>query len=153
MKITVTFDSLEEFQQHMTTGKARMKIAPEGVTVMPDAVITPAVMPDVLTTPAVVESVPVAAETPEAPKPEKKPKKAEKPAEKPAEAPEEKPAEAPAVTTEQVRKLLADLNKKAGKNIAKELIRQVGYKKLTDVPEEALPTLQCLVEEEAKNYA
>lgn len=143
MKITVTFDSLEEFQQHMTTGKACMKIAPEGVTVMPDAVITP----------AVVESVPVAAEAPEAPKPEKKPKKAEKPAEKPAEAPEEKPAEAPAVTTEQVRKQLADLNKKAGKNIAKELIRQVGYKKLTDVPEGALPTLQSLVEEEAKNYA
>lgn len=143
MKITVTFDSLEEFQQHMTTGKASMKITPEGV----------AVMPDVLITPAVVESVPVAAEAPEAPKPEKKPKKAEKPVEAPEVPFKEDKPEAPAVTTEQVRKQLADLNKKAGKNIAKELIRQVGYKKLTDVPEGALPTLQFLVEEEAKNYA
>ena len=134
MQITVTFDSLEEFQKYIQTAQA-----PAG--------------------------------QPEAPKPVEKPKKAEKPTEKPQEPAEkpqdEEPAPAPApevpfeedkpkekpVTVEEVRKILAELNKAAGTNLAKELIKAVGYKKLTDVPAEKLPELKHTAEEEAKKYA
>ena len=64
---------------------------------------------------------------------------------------EQKMPEAPRV--EDVRKILADLNKAAGKNVAKELIKSVGYKKLTDVPQGALPALKNMAEEEARKYA
>lgn len=140
MKITVVFDSLEEFQKHMTTGREKVEITAQGLTATPAPILEP--------------QEPAGA--PEAPKPEKKPKEQEKPAEKPQEpekAPEVPFTEDKKVTVEEVRKILADLNKKAGKNIAKELIASVGYKKLTEVPEGALVTLQSLIEEEEKNYA
>lgn len=132
MKITVVFDSLEEFLQHMTlaTGPdvARMGF----VTMEPNGDIR------------------LTKERPAEPaqEPEKKPEPVE-------ELPfKEDPKPAPkAPRVEDVRKALAALNKKAGKNIAKELIASVGYKKLTEVPEGALVTLQSLIEEEEKNYA
>ena len=128
MKITVTFDSMEEFQQYFQKP----------------------------------------AEAPEAPKPEKKPQKPVdtgtgalrgatpeemKQYEEEKKAPEVPFAEEPKATVEEVRKILADLNKAAGKNVAKDLIKAVGFKKLTEVTEGALPTLKSLAEEEARKYA
>ena len=139
MKITVVFDSLEEFQKHMTTGRMSTIITPEGVTIAQEGVIPcSAEKPQEDTQ----EPVQEAAAAPEEPKAEKKPKEDPKPAEGPTEDDRVK-----------IRKQLADLNKKAGKNVAKELIQQVGAKKLTDVPLGALPTLQNLIDEEAKRYA
>lgn len=59
---------------------------------------------------------------------------------------------APAVTEDyrvEVRKFLATLNKQTGKNTAKELISQFGASKLTDVKLEDLPALM----EKAKEAA
>ena len=114
MKITITFDSAEEFLQHIRVGQQQDQIMPE-------------------------PEPPAPAEEPEVPFTEDKP---EKPAEK-----------APAVSVEDVRKLLADLNKKAGKNVAKDLIKDAGYKKLTDVPADKLPELKAAAEKEAGKYA
>ena len=68
------------------------------------------------------------------------------PAPEPAPMPEPVPAPAPAAPAAdpeelrvQARKILADLNKKTGKNIAKDIIAEAGYKRLTDVPAELLP--------------
>lgn len=137
MKITVVFDSLEEFQKHMTTGREKVEITAQGITASPAPILEPQ----------------AAAEAPEAPKPEKK---TEKPAEKPQEpekAPEVPFDEEPKVTVEEVRKVLADLNKAAGKNVAKDLIKAVGFKRLTEVTEGALPALKNMAEEEARKYA
>lgn len=60
--------------------------------------------------------------------------------------PEEKPAPAPKVDKPAVRKILADLNKAAGTNKAAELIKAVGYGKLSEVPDDLLPGIA----EEAK---
>ena len=140
MKITVVFDSLEEFQKHMTTGREKVEITAQGLTATPAPILEP--------------QEPAGA--PEAPKPEKKPKEQERPAEKPQEpekAPEVPFDEEPKVTVEEVRKILADLNKAAGKNVAKDLIKAVGFKRLTDVTEGALPALKSMAEEEARKYA
>ena len=140
MKITVVFDSLEEFQKHMTTGREKVEITAQGLTATPAPILEP--------------QEPAGA--PEAPKPEKKPKEQERPAEKPQEpekAPEVPFDEEPKVTVEEVRKILADLNKAAGKNVAKDLIKAVGFKRLTDVTEGALPALKNMAEEEARKYA
>ena len=131
MKITVTFDSLEEFQKHMTTGREKVEITAQGLTASPAPILEPA--------PVEPQEPAGAAEVPFT---EDKPVEPEKLAEK-----------APSVSVEEVRKLLADLNKKAGKNVAKELIRDVGYKKLTDVPAEKLPELKAVAEKEAETYA
>ncbi len=153
MTITVVFESLEEFQKHVTTGRKCMTITQEGVTIAQEGVV-----------PGSAESQETA-EAPEVPWAEEKPKKPvdtgtgairgatpEEMEQYKAEEKAAKPApKAPRV--EDVRKALAALNKKAGKNIAKELIASVGYKKLTEVPEGALVTLQSLIEEEQKNYA
>lgn len=44
----------------------------------------------------------------------------------------------PTIDKPTARKVLADLNKKAGTNKAAELIKAAGYGKLTEVPDEAL---------------
>lgn len=124
MKITVTFDSLEEFQKHVT-GLAEAT-APE----------KPAEAP----------------QSEEKPQPKKNPKKEEKPAPEdagqPDEAPEKEEApEAPAAPEVdedfrvEVRKALAKLNKKVGKNMASELIKEFGVEKLTEVALADLPAL------------
>lgn len=136
MKITVVFDSLEEFQKHMTTGREKVEITTQGLTAYPAPILEP--------------QEPAGA--PEAPKPEKE---QEKPAEKPQEldkAPEVPFTEDKKVTVEEVRKILADLNKAAGKNVAKDLIKAVGFKRLTEVTEGALPALKSMAEEEARKY-
>ena len=115
MKITVTFDSLDEFEAFKGT------------------------------TAAAPQSVQEPAEEPEAPKAKKSAPKEEMPwkeASTEAEAP--KKAAAPAVTEDfrvEVRKTLAQLNKKTGGNEAKELIKGFGCSKLTEVKLEDLPAL------------
>ena len=127
MQITVTFDSLEEFQKYIQTAQA-----PAG--------------------------------QPEAPKAEEKPKKAEKPAEKPQEPAEkpqdEEPAPAPEVPFEEdkpkmdmvtARKILADLNKAAGSNVARTTLKKLGYASLKAVPEDKLPEVVEAARKEAGN--
>ena len=131
MQITVTFDSLEEFQKYVQTAQA-----PAG--------------------------------QPEAPKAEEKPKKAEKPAEKPQEPAEkpqdEEPAPAPAPAPEvpfkedkpkmdmiTARKILADLNKAAGTNVARETLKKLGYASLKAVPEDKLQEVVETARKEASN--
>lgn len=132
MQITVTFDSLEEFQKYIQTAQA-----PAG--------------------------------QPEAPKPVEKPKKAEKPAEKPQEPAVEAPTPAveeaaPAVEAEMpapedkpkmdmitARKILADLNKEAGSNVARATLKKLGYASLKAVPEDKLQEVVDAARKEAGN--
>ena len=127
MQITVTFDSLEEFQKYIQTAQA-----PAG--------------------------------RPEAPKAEEKPKKAEKPAEKPQEPAEkpqdEEPVPAPEVPFEEdkpktdmaaARKILADLNKTAGSNVARAVLKKLGYASLKAVPEDKLQEVVDAARKEAGN--
>lgn len=107
MKITITFDSLEEFKKHII---------------------------------GVPEAAP--AQSDEEPKPKKNPKKTEKPQEEDAGQPDEAPA--PEVSEDfrvEVRKTLAKLNKKVGKNMASDLIKEFGVEKLTEVALSDLPAL------------
>ena len=129
MQITVTFDSLEEFQKYVQTAQAPVRL-------------------------------------PEAPEPVEKPKKAEKPAEKPQEPAEkpqdEEPATAPApeVPFEEdkpkmdmvtARKILADLNKAAGTNVARATLKKLGYASLKAVPEDKLQEVVDAARKEAGN--
>ena len=115
MKITVTFDSLDEFEAFKGTAAAAPQSAQKPV------------------------------EEQEAPKAKKSAPKEEMPwKEAPAEAETPKKAAAPAVTEDfrvEVRKALAQLNKKTGGNAAKELIKEFGVSKLTEVKLEDLPAL------------
>ena len=118
MKITITFDSLEEFNKHVIR--------------VPEA--------------APVQKAPEAPQSDEKPKPKKSPKKAEKPQEEDAGQPDEAPEEeeAPEVSEDfrvEVRKTLAKLNKKVGKNLASDLIKEFGVEKLTEVALSDLPAL------------
>ena len=124
MKITVTFDTLEEFQKHFTG--LPIEVPAQKATEAP--------------------------QSEEKPQPKKNPKKEEKPADvdagQPEEAPEkeEAPAEEPApevteVFRVEVRKALAKLNKKVGKNMASELIKEFGVEKLTEGALAELPAL------------
>lgn len=121
MKITVTFDSLDEFEAFKGTTAAA-----------PQSAQKPAEEP----------------EAPEAPKAKKSAPKEEMPwkeASTEAETPKKVAAPAaPAVTEDfrvEVRKALAQLNKATGGNVAKELIREFGCSKLTEVKLEDLPAL------------
>ena len=107
MKITVTFDSLDEFE------------AFKGTAAAPQSAQKPI-------------------EEPEAPKAKMPWKETSTEAEAP------KKAAVPAVTEDfrvEVRKTLAQLNKKTGGNEAKELIKGFGCSKLTEVKLEDLPAL------------
>ena len=115
MKITVTFDSLDEFE------------AFKGAAAAPQSAQKPV-------------------EEQEAPKAKKSAPKEEMPwKEASTEAPKKTAAPAaPAVTEDfrvEVRKALAQLNKKTGGNEAKELIKGFGVSKLTEVKLEDLPAL------------
>lgn len=118
MKITITFDSLEEFKKHVI---GVQEAAP-------------------------AQKVPEAPQSDEEPKPKKNPKKTEKPQEEDAGQPDEAPEkeEAPEVSEDfrvEVRKTLAKLNKKVGKNMASDLIKEFGVEKLTEVALSDLPAL------------
>lgn len=123
MKITITFDSLDELYAHMNLNK--------GFEPIPDTLAQ-------AEQPAQEAQKPQRA--PEGFQPEENPPFDEKPQEKPA-----------ADVTEdfriEVRKFLARLNKNTGKNTASELIKAFGVSKLTDVKLEDLPALMAKAKE------
>lgn len=122
MKITVTFDSLDEFARYMRPMEG---FEPEPRNVFEEAK---------------QKAAEIAQDAPEGFEPADNPPFEEKPAEEAA----------PAVTEDyrvDVRKFLAKLNKQTGKNTAKELIQQFGATKLTDVKLEDLPALMAKAEE------
>ena len=136
MKITVTFDSLEEFAAHM---RPQEGFEPEPVqekrNVFEEAKQKVASIMEVDTGTGTLVGEPA----------ELKASKAED-----AAPFEEKTEEQPAVTEDyriEVRKLLAKLNKKTGQNTAKKLIQQFGAGKLADVKLEDLPALMAKAEE------
>lgn len=113
-----------------------------------------------------LQSAQAPAGQPKALKPVEKPKKAEKPAEKPQEPAEkpqdEEPAPAPEVPFEEdkpkmdmvaARKILADLNKEAGSNVARATLKKLGYANLKVVPEDKLQEVVDAAREEARTYA
>ncbi len=102
MKITVEFESMEEFRANMVPGK-------------------------------IVEI--------------KSLKKAEKQMEEEPTATPEKAEKPPVVDRVEVRRALAELNKRTGKKIASELIHGMGFDKLTSVPDEKLGELMTKVKE------
>lgn len=122
MKITVEFANLDEFKQYMgIESPSALAQATQGAEAAP---------------------APVSAEPVQEPAPE--------PADEPAPAEEEEGA--PAVTEEfriTVRKQLAALNKKCGRNRAAELISQLtGKSKFTEVDLADLPKLMEAAKEE-----
>ena len=76
-------------------------------------------------------------------KAEKIPEKAE---ETPAKA-EKAPEPAKEVDRVELRKILSVLNKSTGKNTARELINGMGFRALTDVPDDRLAELKAKAEE------
>ena len=124
MKITVTFDSLEEFQKHITFGN-EFRITENGVVFRPAGAEPPHEIP--------------AEKTQEAP--------AEEKAEDSAPF-EEKIDESYRL---EVRRELAALNKLQTGNPAKALIAETGYKRLTDVPLDELPGLMARAKEAMNN--
>lgn len=114
MKITVTFDSLEEFMQHMTTGV----IASEPVrTCYPAEAVTASEW-------ASAETNKLANAEPE------------EPAEVPAVTPEDpKPAEeAPTYVLADAQKAVREVVKKKGKDAAKEILSHYKHKDKEDSP-------------------
>ena len=113
MKITATFDSLEEFQAFigrgvkMTKAETKKQAAPEVVGATP-------------------EEAEEKAEEPEKPKKEKAKKEPE--------------PDFDALRVE-CRKVLAELNQVTGKNTASEIIKGHGCKKLSEVEDMFLPAL------------
>ena len=113
MKITATFDSLEEFQAFigrgvkMTKAETKKQAAPEVVGATP-------------------EEMEEKAEEPEKPKKEKAKKEPE--------------PDFDAIRVE-CRKVLAELNQVTGKNTASEIIKGHGCKKLSEVEDMFLPAL------------
>ena len=123
MKITVEFDSLEEFQKYL------QPVAP--VQEAPRA--------------AQVEEVPTTAEEAPAGAP------VAIPWEEPEDAVEAKAPKITEDFRIEVRKTLAALNKVQTSNPAKALIAEIGYKRLTDVPLELLPGLMEKAKEAMNN--
>ena len=145
MKITVEFANLDEFKQYMG-----IESPSQLVQAHQEAEAAPA--------PAPAEAVQEPQGEPEPPAPKKNTKKTEaaapaeaEPAPEPAEAPAED-APVPEVNEEfriTVRKQLAALNKKCGRNRAAELINELtGKSKLTEVELADLPKLMEAAKEE-----
>ena len=136
MKITVTFETLDEFKEYMGI-QSPSKIHLAGYD---EATQAPKAAPE-----------PVKGSTPKknpkkdtAPAPEAAGEPEAVPETAPAPEPEKDEPAAPEVTEEfrvEVRKTLAQLNKKVGKNMASELIKKFGVEKLTDVALSDLPAL------------
>ena len=132
MRITVTFDALDEFNAFM--GK-QFSLAEPAPAPVPAGNWYPGGSP-------VDERVPRVPDTGQPPEPPAEP---EKPAE-PVKPAEEKAApEKPAVDHVAARKAMAALNKAAGENIARKLVSAFGYDRLTDMPAEKLPELMEIV--------
>lgn len=164
MNINISFDSWEELCDFLSTATATpMARLAQAVTVG-DKVLEEAQKVKAAEE-AKQETAQEPQEAPKAPKAKKAtpktekaqdeaPAKAEEPAKAEPEPDEKAPAaeEAPAeeITEDfriQVRKTLAALNKKTGKNTASELIADIGATRLADVPLADLPGLMKKAEE------
>ena len=124
MQITVTFDSLEEFQKYIQTAQA------------------PAGQPE----------APKAEEKPK--KAEKPAEKPQEPAEKPQDeepAPAPAPEDKPKMDMIAARKILAGLNKATGSNVARATLKKLGYASLKAVPEDKLQEVVDAARKEAGN--
>lgn len=122
MRITVTFDALDEFNAFM--GK-QFNLAEPAPAPVPAGNWHPGGS-------QADDSVPVVFQPPEPPAEPVKPAEPEKPAK-------------PAVDHVAARKAMAALNKAAGENIACKLVSAFGYSRLTDMPAEKLPELMDIV--------
>ena len=135
MKIQITFDSLEEFAAHIKY--------PEGfedpaIGARYDNYPEPSKFE---TAKAAVEKIAQEAQEEVPPfEPDKNPPKEEKA--------EEKPAKVPTIDITAVRKVLSELNAKAGTNVAGRILKAAGFKKLTDVPAEKLPEIMAAAKEQ-----
>lgn len=136
MKIKIEFDSLEEMLRHVN-------LAGGITTTFTD--FSPEEIERIQKDREKQTAAKAPTETHES-APERKPVKAKKDTQE-AKAPEkatEGPTESKTPTEEDrvsVRKALAKLNKLTGKNVAREILEDMGYDKLTEVPLERLAEL------------
>lgn len=130
MKITITCESLEEFNQLMTRETSLIN---QLYSTAKDAVTREL------------------KEEPKAEKPAEDPKpKAENPAKEPKA---EKPTEESKVDIASVRHVLGQVNRIAGSNLAKEFIGELGHKALTEVTDpQELATLKAKAEQYLKEH-
>lgn len=144
MKITVAYDSMEEFLRHtMVDGSLRSTITHYSDEAMQAAKEKEL---DIQKLAAETAKLPEAQEGPKMAQEEPKDEKTEEPASAP-----EKPQKIDESLRVEVRKMLATLNKMQTGNPAKQLIAATGYKRLTDVPLELLPDLKKAAEEALNN--
>ena len=132
MTINFTFNSIDEMEESIV----RLAEALHN-----DRFLT---LPDV---PKVAAGEPVTHEEediPTAPSPEEDEPEPIRETPKAEEPKPEKPKKADRVS---IRKLLSDLNKKTGENTARKLISDMGYRVLTDVPDDKLAELKARAEE------
>lgn len=130
MQITVTFDSLEEFQAHIINPGPSMDL-------LAAARETVANLKTEKPTPDIKEIVDGPADAPDL-----------APGFEPVPEDEPTPFDTqPEVSLADVRKALARLNRKTGENLAKKLLKDFGYEKLTDAPAEQLPALYAKAQE------
>lgn len=133
MKITVEFESLEEFQRYMSpTGSIVWNVSAKHAPREVVETTAPTACAPADPVPIPWDEAEKAAETPQEAAPEPK-------AEDPAPAEARPDYEALRV---ELRVLLTKVNKAAGRNVAKEMIQELGYKSLTAVPDEKLPELK-----------
>nr|DAX61916.1 MAG TPA: hypothetical protein [Caudoviricetes sp.] len=152
MKITATFDSYEEFIAFANgTGEKQLIDAPTGGAQAPQEV--PKKTEAKKSTPKKVEAVQAAEEAPWASEPTFTPgggaadDSIVNPATGKNYEEEVKAEKVDESYRTRVRKTLASLNKKTGKNTASELIHTFGVEKLTEVALEDLPALMQKAEE------
>ena len=148
MKITVVYDSMEEFLRYtMVDGSLRSTITHYSDEAMQAAKEKEKRLR--------LDMDKLAYETAKLPEAQEGPKQAQEEAEdvkaeEPARAPE-KPQKIDESLRVEVRKMLATLNKMQTGNPVKQLISATGYKRLTDVPLELLPDLKKKAEEALNN--
>ena len=136
MTINMTFNDLDE----MESAILRMAESIEAKKIFKSGVPDPKEEPEEI--PAKAEKIPEKAEkTPERP--------GSNVPEQPTVPPMPKPAEpeTPKVDRVALRKILSVLNKSTGKNTARELINGMGFRALTDVPDDRLAELKAKAEE------
>lgn len=134
MKIKIEFDSLEEMLRHVNLAGG---ITTTFTDFSPEEIER--IQKDLEKQTAAEEPT----ETNES-APERKPAKKDTPEAKAPEKATESPTEGKTPTEEDrvsVRKALAKLNKLTGKNVAREILEDMGYDKLTEVPLERLAEL------------
>ena len=134
MKIKIEFDSLEEMLRHVNLAggitTTFTDFSPEEIErIQKDREKQTAAEEPTETNESAPERKPAKKDTPEAKAPEKA-------TESPTEG--KTPTEEDRVS---VRKALAKLNKLTGKNVAREILEDMGYDKLTEVPLERLAEL------------